>query len=209
MRVANRSAVAGAVTIVAHDDSDTSYETLAALALGAGETAHFNSDDLELGNAAKGLTGSTGSGGAGAWRLVLSSGLDIEAHAYIRTTEGFLTAMNAAAPKAGGVHRVAFFNPGSNADQVSVLRLVNRSSGEAEVSLDGTDDLGLRPGTTVRVLVPATDAVETDGCRVGVRGARRDRVRRAWRRDRQVAAAGRVASHRRRAEPAVEPVGGT
>ena len=158
VRVANRSAVAGAVTIAAHDDSDTPYETLR-LALDAGETAHFNSDDLELGNAAKGLTGSTGSG-AGAWRLVLSSGLDIEAHAYIRTTEGFLTAMNAAAPKAGGVHRVAFFNPGSNANQVSVLRLVNRSSSAAEVSLDGTDDLGLRPGTTVRIAVPATDAVE-------------------------------------------------
>ena len=41
-----------------------------------------------------------------------------------------------------------------------MLRLVNRSSSAAEVSLDGTDDLGLRPGTTVRVLVPATDAVE-------------------------------------------------
>ena len=38
----------------------------------------------------------------------------------------------------------------------SVLRLANRSSGDAEVSVDGTDDLGLRPGTTVRVVVPAT-----------------------------------------------------
>ena len=158
VRVANRSATAGAVTIVAHDDSDTPYETLR-LSLDAGQTAHFNSDDLELGNAAKGLTGSTGSG-MGAWRLVLSSGLDIEAHAYVRGADGFLTAMNAAVPAADAVRRVAFFNPGSNANQVSVLRLVNRSSGEAEVSIDGTDDLGLRPGTTVRVLVPATDAVE-------------------------------------------------
>ena len=36
VRVVNRSAVAGAVTIVAHDDSDTPYETLR-LSLGAGE----------------------------------------------------------------------------------------------------------------------------------------------------------------------------
>ena len=159
VRVVNRSAVAGAVTIVAHDDSDTPYETLR-LSLGAGETAHFNSDDLELGNAAKGLTGSTGSG-MGTWRLALSGDdIEFEANAYIRTTEGFLTAMNETAPAAEAVRRVAFFNPGSNADQVSVLRLVNRSSSAAEVSIDGTDDLGLRPGATVRVLVPATDAVE-------------------------------------------------
>ena len=144
VRVVNRSAVAGAVTIVAHDDSDTPYETLR-LSLGAGETAHFNSDDLELGNAAKGLTGSTGSG-TGTWRLALSGDdIEFEANAYIRTTEGFLTAMNETAPAADAVRRVAFFNPGSNADQVSVLRLVNRSSRAAEVSIDGTDDLGLRP----------------------------------------------------------------
>ena len=118
---------------------------------------HFNSDDVELGNRAKGLTGSTGSG-TGTWRLGLSGDIDFEAHAYVRTPDGFLTAMQA--PAADSVRRVAFFNPGSNDNQMSVLRLVNRSSREAPVSVDGTDDLGLRPGATVRVLVPATDAVE-------------------------------------------------
>ena len=157
VRAANRSAVAGAATIRARDDSDRGYETLR-LRLGAQAAAHFNSDDLELGNAAKGLAGSTGSG-TGTWRLALSGG-GIEANAYVRTTDGFLTAMNAAAPAADAVRRVAFFNPGSNAVRVSVLRLVNRSSGEVAASIDGTDDLGLRPGTTVRVAVPATDAVE-------------------------------------------------
>ena len=48
-----------------------------------------------------------------------------------------------------------------------MLRLVNRSSGDAEVSVDGTDDLGLRPGTTVRVVVPATDAVELTAAELG------------------------------------------
>ena len=42
------------------------------LSIGAGETVHFNSNDLELGNTAKGLSGSTGAG-VGDWRLVLSS----------------------------------------------------------------------------------------------------------------------------------------
>ena len=158
VRVVNRSSVDGSATVSAYDDGDTRYETLR-LTLPAGATRHFNSDDLELGNLAKGLTGSTGSG-RGTWRLRLYSGLDIEANAYVRTPDGFLTAMQARAPAQGSAKRVAFFNPGGNAAQVSVLRLVNGSSSDRTVTVDGTDDLGLRPGTTVSVAVPATDAVE-------------------------------------------------
>ena len=159
VRVRNLSDEVGTVTIAARDDTDNDYGTLT-LALGAGQTRHFNSDDLEVGNAAKGLTGSTGSG-AGTWRLALSSDdIDIEAHAYIRTTEGFLTAVNAAAPAADRVHRIAFFNPGSNTNQVSVLRLVNPGTRTAVATVAGTDDAGASPGTTVRVLVPAGDAVD-------------------------------------------------
>ena len=158
VRITSRANVAGIVTILAHDDSNARYEPLQ-VRLGTGESAHFNSDDLELGNRAKGLTGSTGSG-RGNWRLRMYSGLRVDANAYVRTSDGFLTAMQARGPRAGAVHRVAFFNPGSNRDQVSVLRLVNHSSSDAVASIDGTDDLGLRPGSTVQVLVPATDAVE-------------------------------------------------
>ena len=56
--------------------------------------------------------------------------------------------------------RVAIFNPGSNVERVSVLRLVNSGSREALVDITGTDDTGERPGTTVEVTVPAGDAVE-------------------------------------------------
>ena len=155
VRAVNPRSYRGTATVLAYDDSDTRYDALR-LSLGAGQTAHFNSDDLELGNRAKGLTGSTGSG-TGTWRLTMY-GVG-EAHAYVRTADGFLAAMNAVAPRARSVYRVAFFNPGTNR-RTSVLRLVNRTRREAEALIDGTDDLGLRPGTTVRVVVPATDAVE-------------------------------------------------
>ena len=158
VRMASRLAYDRDATIYAYDDSSTDYERLR-LRVGANAAAHFNSDDLELGNPAKGLTGSTGAG-RGAWRLRLYSGAELEVGAYVRTLDGFLTAMHARAPRRGSAHRVAFLNPGSNANQVGVLRLVNRWSTDAEVTIDGTDDLGLRPGTTVRVLVPASDAVE-------------------------------------------------
>ena len=76
---------------------------------------HFNSKDLEDGNAGKGLTGSAGPG-QGDWRLELTSELDIEALSYIRTTDGFLTAMHDTVPVVDGRHEVAIFNPGSNAE---------------------------------------------------------------------------------------------
>ncbi len=159
VRVANLSGRAGTVAIRAFDDGDARYEPLA-LRLGAGGAAQFNSDDLELGNPRKGLTGSTGSG-TGAWRLELSgAGIEFEAGAYVRHADGFLTAVQAVAPSVDGVHRVATFNPGSNTRQVSVLRLVNRGSRDATATVTGADDGGVRPGGAVEVRVPAGSAVE-------------------------------------------------
>ncbi|MXW49598.1 MAG: hypothetical protein F4171_00105 [Gammaproteobacteria bacterium] len=159
VRVANRSGRAGTVTIRAFDDSDFRYAPLR-LRLEAREAKHINSDDLELGNRDKALTGRTGSG-TGAWRLELSSlAIDFEAGAYVRHRDGFLTAMQAAAPSMDGVHRVAAFNPGSNDRQASVLRLVNRGREAAVASVTGADDRGIRPGGVVEVPVPAGAAVE-------------------------------------------------
>ena len=112
------------MTIWPYDNTDREYAPLT-LALGARAAAHFNSGDLEDGAAHKELTGSTGAG-VGTWRLDLASDLDIEVLAYIRTPhDGFLTSMHDVAPVAEGVHRVVFFNPGSNESQVSRLALVN------------------------------------------------------------------------------------
>ena len=145
VRVVNHSTVAGTVTIVAVDDGGTEQDPLT-LAIGAGETVHFNSDDLETGNPDKGLTGATGAGD-GDWRLELTSQLDIEVLAYIRTEDGFLTAMHDTVPVAGGGHRVAVFNPGSNERQVSRLRLINPGSTPATVTVQGVDDGGDEHGS--------------------------------------------------------------
>ena len=55
------------------------------LAIGANEARHFNSDDLETGNAAKGLTGATGAPETGHWRLGFESGLGLRVMGYVRT----------------------------------------------------------------------------------------------------------------------------
>ena len=152
VRVINHSAEGGEVLIDPVDDGGREFDTIT-LSVDANETVHFNSGDLETGNESKGLTGSTGAG-EGDWRLAFTSGLDIEVLAYIRTTDGFLTAMHDVVPSAGNRHRVAVFNPGSNRDQVSLLRLVNPGEETAEVSVAGTDDRGVAGANTVRLSIP-------------------------------------------------------
>lgn len=151
-RVVNRSTRAGDVTIVAIDDAGNRFDALT-LSIDAGETAHFNSDDLENGNEDKGLSGGTGRG-QGDWRLELSSTLDFEALSFIRTPDGFLTSMHDTVPIENGIHHVAIFNPGSNANQRSMLRLVNTTGESAVVSITGTDDEGEEHGE-VRASIPA------------------------------------------------------
>ena len=153
VRVINRSRESGSVTIDASDD-DRHYAPIT-LALGSNEAVHFNSDDLELGNAGKGLSGGVGAG-RGDWRLRLSSDLDIEALAYIRNKrDGFLTAMQDVVPYAGSTHRVALFNPGSNRNQASRLLLENRGSSVAALTITAIDGIGASPGDGVHLSIPA------------------------------------------------------
>ena len=153
VRVRNRSAEAGLVRIEAYDDSDRFHKAIVYLRIGGGETRHFNSEDLEWGNEVKGLVGNA-EWTQGDWVLRVSSGLDIEVMSYIRTADGFLTSMHDVTPRFAGVWRVAIFNPGSNRDQVSSLRLYNHESTAADVRISAMDDSGWA-STAIRVTVPA------------------------------------------------------
>ena len=157
LRAINRSADAGEVRITAYDDTGRSYEPLVLTIPGAA-AAHFNSNDLELGNEQKGLVGSTGAG-TGHWRLELESDMDIDALAFIRTPDGFLTSMHDIAPAADGRHWVATVNPGRNPHQVSGLRLVNPGNEDAEVTIEGTDDFGASSASEVSLGIPAGKSV--------------------------------------------------
>ena len=159
VRVVNHSSVAGEARITAIDDSGARKGPVT-LAIGAKAARHFNSTDLEDGNAEKGLSGGVGAG-EGAWRLAVASDLDIEVLSYVRTRDGFVTAMHGGLPATSGdglSQQAVFFNPGSNFNQVSILRLVNDTAGAARVSVSGVDDLGASPGSTVQVSVPAGTA---------------------------------------------------
>ncbi len=139
VRIINRSGLSGEVAVSATDDAGRVAGT-ERFVLAAWETRHFNSNDLELGNAAKGLVG-VGAGN-GHWRLAVESDLSLEVLAYVRTSDGFLTSMHDRARKPGLWHLVPTFNPGSNRNQVSKLRIVNTATAEATVGIVGVDDRG-------------------------------------------------------------------
>ena len=155
VRVINHSEVAGQVRIDAFDDSGMSYGPVA-LFIDAGVVVQFNSDDLERGNAAKGLPDGIGSG-LGGWRLQMSTILDVDILSYIRTPDGFLTAMRQTVPANEGRHRVSIFNPGRNRTQASRLRLINPGEEDSEVTITGADDHG-RPGGTVSLSIAAGES---------------------------------------------------
>ena len=155
-RVANHSDEAGEAMVVAYDDSGARRGPVA-LAIGPGATVHFNSRDLEQGNAAKGLPVGTGPG-VGHWWLELESDLELQVTGYIRTEDGFLTSMHDAFHRGeGGIH-VPTFNPASNTRQVSMLRLVNPGDDVRGVAITGVDADGASPGSTVRLSVPPRGA---------------------------------------------------
>ena len=156
VRIVNLADEPGTLDIVAIDAAGARFEGVS-LALGAGETAHFDSDDLESGNADAGLTGATGPG-QGDWRLELNSTLDLEVQAYVRTREGELAEMYETAAGAGDRFRIATFNPGSNVNQVGLLWLFNRGDEPVAVTVQGTDDLGQSPGPGVSIDLPAREA---------------------------------------------------
>ncbi len=153
IRVTNHSDEAGVVHIRGVDDAGNAYGPVM-LRLEAGETQPFNSQDLESGNDAKGIAAGLGDG-EGDWRLLMQSTLDIEPLNYVRTGGGFLTAMNDVVGEVAMGHRVAIFNPGSNTNQVSWLRLINPGNAVARVTITASDEDGAAPGGQVTLTLAA------------------------------------------------------
>ena len=160
MRVINHTDEAGTVEIYGYDDAGMEFGPIE-LSLDAGQTVHFNSNHLEGDQTHDDLNGSLGNG-TGFWRLVLSSDtLDIEPLAYFRNRDsGFLASIHDITTEVAMGHRVPIFNPGSNPDQLSSVRVINLGDAAANVTVTGVADDGM-PGTgSVSLSVPAGGAIQ-------------------------------------------------
>ncbi len=140
VRIVNDTATDAVVRVRAHDGTGRYYEPLT-LALGAGEAAHLNSRDMEIGNASGGLSGRTGSG-TGDWRLDIAGPPGVGVLAYVRTPAGALAPVHDVADASGRTHELPMFNPAGGADQAGQLRIVNPGPLPARVLIRGRDDGG-------------------------------------------------------------------
>ena len=209
VRVLNRSDADGEVLIEALDEAGRRFGPLR-LPLRARSAAHFNSTDLENGNAAKGLVEGIGPPAQGSWRLLVSSTLDIEVLAYVRASDGFLTAMHGELPRDGDSLSAFVFNPASNRAQRSSLRVHNPGAADARVWPWGVDDAGR--GRLAAPLTARAGATVSVSALFGVVPPRRPRP--GQRRGQVAVASGRAVAavgagaagkpHR----PPLEPVGG-
>ena len=159
VRVRNRDALAGEVSIVAIDDAGTSSESVT-LTIGANEVVHFTSDDLENGNADIGLSGGVGAPADGNWRLELESTLDLQVLAYVRNDDGYLAAMHDTVPLIESTHHVRMFHPDEDGGPSSKLRLVNPGTNPVDVTIEGIDDAGASPGGRIELQIPIGVATE-------------------------------------------------
>lgn len=152
VRIINHSDQPAEVGITAIDDVGVRRDLPSPLELLPWETKHFNSQDLEQGNDEKGIVGGVGDG-TGNWYLeIVPSRPEVEVLSYVRTSDGFLSSMHTQVPSYGRMHRVATFNPGSNSDRKSKLRLIHPRCPQfetsvcraANVTIYGVDDTGAR-----------------------------------------------------------------
>ena len=175
LRITNRSA-AGEIRIHGVDDTGQSFGPVT-LRVGARRTVTLTSGDLETGNGAKGLRTGLGAG-EGDWRLVLESELSLDVFAYARSQDGVVSTAHNVASEGGRRHHVPFFNPAGDASagetgQQSRLRLVNPSSGDAQVLIRAWDDTGIAaPGGAVNLTVApgASASLSAESLEGGARG---------------------------------------
>ena len=175
LRITNRSA-AGEIRITGIDDTGQSLGPVT-LRVGARRTVTLTSGDLETGNGAKGLPTGLGAG-EGDWRLVLESELSLDVFAYARSQDGVISTAHNVASEGGRRHHVPFFNPAGDASagetgQLSRLRLVNPSSGDAQVLIRAWDDAGIAaPGGAVNLTVApgASTSLSAESLQGGARG---------------------------------------
>ena len=160
LRVINTENSSNTVTVSGIDDNGAPAPAgEITFNLGPFEAKQLTSLDLENGNINKGISGALGDGD-GRWRLTVSSSLDIEVMSLVRTPDGFLTNLSNTAPGIADVSDVFIFNPASNTNQRSSLRIVNTANEQAEVTISGIDDNGLPgPGGDVTFNIAALSTI--------------------------------------------------
>ncbi len=154
VRITNLSDESGVVAIRGVDDAGQATANRVTFSLAANSSLQVTAEDLETGNAAKGLSGSFGQG-VGKWRLTVSAEINIAVMSLMRAPGGFLTNLSSVVPRDSNDESVVLFvSPASEEDYESFIRVSNTSLSIANVTVNGIDDSGaLAPNGEVRLVL--------------------------------------------------------
>lgn len=161
LRIINLSNEAGTASLTGFDEQGNLLpggEIM--MNLTANSAVQVTSADLSQGNDSKNVFGMLGNSGS-TWQLELTSELTLRIQNLVRTPDGFLTNLSSSAPAVANVHDVWIFNPASNTNQRSTLRVVNLTDEMGEVTVSGIDDSGNpAPGGEVTFSMPGRAAYD-------------------------------------------------
>ena len=161
LRFSNTGEGRATVTIRGIDDAGVAAGPVTA-ELGPGESASYAASELESGSA-PGLTGSLGDG-SGAWRLRLETGEgSLYATNVLVDGSGVLSSVPGGMSRGAGVlHRVLLFPAASDGlGRRGVVRVVNRSTEDADVSVEAFDETE-RPYGGLRLALESESSSEFD-----------------------------------------------
>ncbi len=146
LRVINTSNNVSTITISAvDDDGQIAPAGDVTFSLNPLNAREITIGDLESGTGVTGMLGD----GSGRWRMTVSSTDSLEVMSLVETADGFLTNMSRAVPVSGLNHEVLVFNPASNTERRSSLRIVNSGTEQASITIAGIDDAGIAGNSDV------------------------------------------------------------
>jgi len=159
LRFVNDSAQDVDIEIKAFDDSgEEAPGGSLILTSKANQAVNLRSYELENGASAKGLQGSLGTG-KGKWHLQVTALNDgVRMMKFMRSTGGFLTNLSGSMLATTTPVEVGFFNPASNPNQLSLLRLVNRTNTSTTITISGIDDYGVQSSGNITLTLAANAA---------------------------------------------------
>ena len=160
LRIINTSTNVATVTVSATDDDGAPAPGGdVTMTLNPNQAQHVSIADLESGNVSEGLSGMLGDGN-GRWRMTVSSTDTLEVMSLVETTDNLMANISRAVPSSGNVHEVPVFNPGSNVERRSNIRVTNETSNQAAITITGYDDAGNPEATPVTFNLPGEESID-------------------------------------------------
>ncbi|MBO6656089.1 MAG: DUF1588 domain-containing protein [Pseudomonadales bacterium] len=160
LRIMNTSNNVATVTISATDDDGAPAPGGdVTMTLSPNQTQHVSIADLESGNINAGISGMLGDGN-GRWRMTVASTDTLEVMSLVETTDNLMANISRAVPSSGNVHEVPVFNPASNTERRSSVRVTNETNSQAAITITGYDDAGNSEDTPITFDLPGQEAMD-------------------------------------------------